>query len=255
LPAQVSFGDDALDEIVEHYTREAGVRTLEREIANVVRSVAVRVASGDASHVHVVSATVHENLGPTRYDAEVGERNDEPGVATGLAWTPSGGNILFIEATRMPGKGALVLTGQLGDVMKESAQAALSWVRSHAAEIGVDADFMSRSDLHVHVPAGATPKDGPSAGATMLTAMASLLTGRKVRADVAMTGEVTLRGAVLPVGGIRDKVLAAQRAGLKTVVLPDRNQKDLVDVPEEIRRTLTFIPVKRVDELLASTLS
>ncbi len=251
---QVDFGSDALDELVEHYTREAGVRQLEREIANVVRAVAVKVASGDLTHVHVGADEVHENLGPTRFEAEVSERTEEPGVATGLAWTPAGGNILFIEATRMPGKGALVLTGQLGDVMKESAQAALSWVRSHAAEIGVEADFMSRSDLHVHVPAGATPKDGPSAGATMLTAMASLLTGRKVRSDVAMTGEVTLRGAVLPVGGIKEKVLAAHRAGLKTVVLPDRNQKDLVDVPDEIRRTLTFVPVKRVDELLATAL-
>src|SRR5437773_7549903 len=186
---------------------------------------------------------------------EVAERTAEPGVATGLAWTPVGGDILFIEATRMPGKGALVLTGQLGDVMKESAQAALSFVRSKAKWLGIDENFLEKTDIHVHIPAGAIPKDGPSAGVTMFVALASMLTGKPVRPDVAMTGEITLRGAVLPVGGIKEKVLAAHRAGIKRVVMPDRNRKDIVDVPQQARDEMEFFYVKRMDELLPLVLT
>jgi ATP-dependent Lon protease len=244
----------ALEEIIDHYTREAGVRNLEREVANVIRAVAVKVASGETIKAELGAAEVHEYLGPPRFFSEVAERTEEPGVSTGLAWTPTGGDILFIEATRMPGKGNLNLTGQLGAVMKESAQAALSYVRSHAVALGLEADFLEKIDLHLHVPAGAIPKDGPSAGTAILTAMVSLLTGRRVRGDVAMTGEITLRGSVLPVGGIKEKVLAAHRAGIKRVILPERNAKDLVDVPDEVKRELDFVLAKRVDEAMAAAL-
>jgi len=251
---QIEFTDEALDALIDHYTREAGVRNLERELANVVRGVAVKVASGETGKVQIHPAELSELLGPERYHSEVSERTEQPGVATGLAWTPVGGHILFIEATRMAGTGRLVLTGQLGDVMKESAQAALSYVRSHAEELGIARDFLEKSDIHLHVPAGGTPKDGPSAGTCMTTALVSLLTGRKVRNDVAMTGEMTLRGTVMPVGGIKDKVLGAHRAGITRIILPERNQKDLVDVPEEIKKTVEFIFAKKIGDVFAAAL-
>ena len=196
-----------------------------------------------------------EYLGPQKFMSEVAERTAEPGVATGLAWTPVGGDILFIEATRMPGKGSLVLTGQLGDVMKESAQAALSFVRAKAKWLGIEENFLDKTDIHVHIPAGAIPKDGPSAGVTMFTALASMLTGKPIRNDVAMTGEITLRGNVLPVGGIKEKILAAHRAGIKRIIMPDRNQKDMVDVPDQAKNEMEFFYVKKIDELLPLALT
>jgi ATP-dependent Lon protease len=250
----VNLTGSAVEEIIDHHTREAGVRNLEREIANVVRGVAVKVASGESFTTEIKADDLAEYLGPPKFFSEIAERVEEPGVATGLAWTPTGGDILFIEASRMPGKGNLVLTGQLGNVMKESAQAAMSYVRSHTEQWGIPTDFVEKTDIHLHIPAGAIPKDGPSAGTTMMVAMVSLLTGRKVRGDVAMTGEISLRGAVLPVGGIKEKVLAAHRAGIKRVILPERNGKDLVDVPDEIKNELEFVLVKRVDESLAAAL-
>jgi ATP-dependent Lon protease len=250
----VNITDEAVMEIVDHYTKEAGVRNLEREVANVIRGIAVKVASGDSFRTEIRAEEVNEYLGPPKFFSEVAERTEEPGVATGLAWTPVGGDILFIEATRMPGKGQLVLTGQLGSVMKESAQAALSYVRAHALQLGIPQDFLEKSDLHLHVPAGATPKDGPSAGVTIMSAMVSLLTGRRVRHDTAMTGEITLRGTVLPVGGIKEKVLAAHRAGIKRVIMPERCEKDLVDIPDEIRKSMEVHLVKKVDEVLALAL-
>jgi ATP-dependent Lon protease len=246
----IQLTDMALEEIIDRYTREAGVRNLEREIATVCRGVAVKVAAGQDYKTEIDAADIADYLGPEKFHSEVAERTEVPGVATGLAWTSVGGDILFIEVTRMAGKGQLVLTGQLGNVMKESAQAAASYVRSHAAELGINADFFEKADLHVHVPAGGTPKDGPSAGVTLLSAMVSLLTGRRVRHDVAMTGEISLRGAVLPVGGIKEKVLAAHRAGVKRVVLPERNRKDLVDVPDEVQAALDLQFVRRMDEVI-----
>jgi ATP-dependent Lon protease len=248
--------DDALFEIVDSYTREAGVRNLEREIGSVCRAVAVKVAEGQAKDHEVIdSVMVEEVLGPKKFVSEVAERVGEPGVATGLAWTAVGGDILFIEATQMPGKGKLTLTGQLGDVMKESVTAALSFVRGRAAALGLDpGNFLENKDLHVHVPAGAVPKDGPSAGVTMYTALVSLLTGVPVRPDVAMTGEITLRGNVLQIGGLKEKLLAAHRAGIKRVIIPDRNVKDLIDVPEEVKREMEILSVKRMDEVLALAL-
>jgi ATP-dependent Lon protease len=250
----VTISDGAVNEVVDHYTKEAGVRNLERELASVIRGIAVKVAAGESFRAEVRAEDVAEYLGPARFFSEVAERTDEPGVATGLAWTPVGGDILFVEATRMAGKGNLVLTGQLGSVMKESAQAALSYVRSRAVQLGIASDFLERADLHLHVPAGAIPKDGPSAGVTILAAMVSLLTGRRVRHDTAMTGEITLRGMVLPVGGIKEKVLAAHRAGIQRVILPERSLKDLVDIPDEIRRSMEVIAVKKVDEVLKGAL-
>ena len=248
---RLTFSDEALRGIVENYTREAGVRNLEREIATVCRAIAVKVAEGTAKdHYTVERDDLSEFLGPERYLPEVAERTVEPGVATGLAWTPVGGDIIFVEATRMPGKGSLVLTGQLGDVMKESAQAALSFVKSRAASLGVPEDFMQETDIHVHIPAGAIPKDGPSAGITMFVALVSMLTGRRVRPDVAMTGEITLRGAVLPVGGLKEKVLAAHRAGIKRVVMPERHKKDIADVPDQAKRELDIQFVKRMEDIL-----
>jgi ATP-dependent Lon protease len=246
----LQLSDEALSEIIDHYTREAGVRNLEREIANVVRAVAVKVAAGEEYATAIGGNEVADVLGPARFYSEVGERTELPGVATGLAWTPTGGEILFIETSQMPGKGQLVMTGQLGGVMKESAQAALSWVRSRTRQLGVRSDFFEKTDIHVHVPSGAIPKDGPSAGVALVASLVSLVTGRCVRSDVAMTGEITLRGSVLPVGGIKEKVLAAHRAGLKRVILPERNRKDLVDVPEEVRAGLELVFVRRIDELL-----
>lgn len=254
---QLIFEEDSVGDIIDSYTREAGVRNLEREIANVIRGCAVKVAEGKANgHSHQIkSENISDYLGPQKFISEVAERTAEPGVATGLAWTPVGGDIIFVEATRMPGKGNLVLTGQLGDVMKESAQAALSYVRTHAKDLGVEETFLEKHDIHVHIPAGGIPKDGPSAGITLFIALASLLKNTCVRPDVAVTGEITLRGAVLPVGGIKEKVLAAHRAGIKIVILPDRNQKDLVDVPEQARKELVIKFVKRVDEVLPLVLS
>jgi ATP-dependent Lon protease len=248
--------DEALFEIVDSYTREAGVRNLEREIGSVCRAVAVKVAEGQAKDHEVIDpAVVEEVLGPKKFVSEVAERVGEPGVATGLAWTAVGGDILFIEATQMPGKGKLTLTGQLGDVMKESVTAALSFVRGRAAALGLDpGNFLENKDLHVHVPAGAVPKDGPSAGVTMYTALVSLLTGVPVRPDVAMTGEITLRGNVLQIGGVKEKLLAAHRAGIKRVIIPERNMKDLIDVPEEVKREMEILSVRRMDEVLALAL-
>jgi ATP-dependent Lon protease len=252
--AQVSITDGALTEIIASYTREAGVRNLERQVGAVLRNVAVRISEGSATTITIDEQAVQDILGAQRFEPEVALRTSTSGVATGLAWTPVGGDILFIEATSMPGKGQLILTGQLGDVMKESAQAAFSLVKTRADRLGLAGlDFASR-DLHVHLPAGAIPKDGPSAGVALFMAIASLLTGRKVRSDVAMTGEISLRGLVLPVGGIKEKTLAALRAGISTVLLPARNRKDLEDIPENARQQLTFIWLETVDDALAAAL-
>ncbi|HYV57304.1 MAG TPA: endopeptidase La [Candidatus Nitrosopolaris sp.] len=253
-PERLRFDADALVRIIRAYTREAGLRNLEREIGRVCRKVARAITEGRTEPVVCTVDKVAEFLGPERFFTEIAERTEEPGVAVGLAWTPNGGDILFIEATRMAGKKSLTLTGHLGDVMKESAQAALSYIRSRAERLGITPDFYENSDIHIHVPAGAVPKDGPSAGVTITTALASLLTGRHVRSNVAMTGEITLRGRVLPVGGIKEKVLAARRAGIETVLLPHRNAKDLDDVPEEVRRSLRIVFVENMDELLEQAL-
>jgi len=250
-PEQVTVTDEALRRIARDYTREAGCRNLEREIGAVLRNVAVRIAEGKAESARIDAPEVREILGAPRFENEVAMRVSVPGVATGLAWTPVGGDILFIEATRIPGKGALILTGQLGDVMKESAQAAMSLVKSQSEALGLDPALFEKSDIHVHVPAGAIPKDGPSAGVAMYTALVSLLTGRTVRSDVAMTGEISLRGLVLPVGGIKEKTVAAHRAGIRTVLLPARNRKDLEDIPESVRRDVEFVWLERVEEATA----
>jgi len=254
-PDQCEMGDEALNKIIDEYTREAGVRNLEREIGNVLRSVAVRIAEGKTEHVAIGPDDVASILGPRKFDAEVAMRSSVPGVATGLAWTPVGGDILFVEAARMPGNGKLILTGQLGEVMKESAQAALSLVKARSSELGIAAESLEKSDIHVHVPAGATPKDGPSAGVAMFVALASLLTARSVKSDVAMTGEISLRGLVLPIGGVKEKVLAALRAGITTVMLPERNRRDLEEIPAEAREKLTFVWMERVDDALANALT
>jgi ATP-dependent Lon protease len=246
--------DDALVTIIRDYTREAGVRNLEREIGSVCRHVAVRIAEGECGNVRIDASAVAAILGPRKFEAEVAMHVSVPGVATGLAWTPVGGDILFVEATRMPGGGKLILTGQLGEVMKESAQAALSLVKARSEQLGITAEGLEKSDIHVHVPAGATPKDGPSAGVAMFVALASLLTGRSVRSDTAMTGEISLRGLVLPVGGIKEKVLAALRAGITTVLLPSRNQRDLEEIPAEAREKLKLVWVERIDDALAVAL-
>ncbi len=254
-PEQCEITDDALMKIIEDYTREAGVRNLEREIGKVLRNVAVRIAEGIVQQARIGPDDLAAILGPIKFDAEVAMRTSVPGVATGLAWTPVGGDILFIEATRMPGSGKLILTGQLGEVMKESAQAALSLVKARAEALGIKAELLEKSDIHVHVPAGATPKDGPSAGVAMFTALASLLTDRPVRNDVAMTGEISLRGLVLPIGGVKEKVLAALRAGITTVMLPARNRRDLEEIPAEARDKLEFVWVEQVDDALATALA
>jgi ATP-dependent Lon protease len=251
--AQIVFNDETLTTIIEQYTREAGVRNLEREVANVIRGIAVKVAENEPYEPKLSPEKIADLLGPQKFFSEIAERTEVPGVATGLAWMPSGGDILFIEASQMVGKGNLILTGHLGDVMKESARAALSWVRTHVDELGITPDF-EKVDIHLHVPAGAVSKDGPSAGVAITVALASLLTGRRVRGDVAMTGEITLRGSVLPVGGIKEKVLAAHRAGIRRVVLPDRNRKDVVDIPESVRKDLDLSFVKRIQEVLEQTL-
>ncbi len=246
----LSFEDEATLTIINSYTREAGVRNLEREIASVCRALASRVARGKTEPVVVTKQNLSEFLGPQKYIPEVKARTWGPGLATGLAWTPAGGEIIFIEASRMKGKNRLTLTGHLGDVMKESASAALSYIRSRAQDFVVDEAFFDSHDIHIHVPAGATPKDGPSAGVSMLCALLSAITGRMVRQDVAMTGEITLRGDVLPVGGIKEKVLAAGRAGIRTVVLPQLNQKDLEEIPEKIRKDMTFKWVQQMGEVI-----
>ncbi len=248
----VAFLPETLDELISGYTREAGVRNLEREIANVLRGVAVRVASGSSSAVELHPADLTEALGPRRFLHEVAEAALDPGVATGMAWTPSGGEILFVEATRMRGRGQLALTGQLGDVMRESATAAFSWVRANAERLALGP--LDGSDVHVHVPAGGVPKDGPSAGVALIASLVSLLSGRPVRGDVAMTGEITLRGRVLPVGGVASKVLAAHRAGIRTVLLPERNVRDLDELPPEVRADLEVVPLHHVDDMLARAL-
>jgi ATP-dependent Lon protease len=254
-PGEVAFNEEALTRLIHDYTREAGVRNLEREIGRVCRKVATRIAEGKAAQIEVDAAVVEEYLGKPRFYGEVVERTVLPGVATGLVWTPVGGDIIFIEATQMPGHHNFQLTGQLGDVMRESAQAALSYVRSRADSLQLPEKYFETHDLHLHVPAGAVPKDGPSAGVTMATALASLLTGRTVRSDLAMTGEITLRGQVLPVGGIKEKMLAAHRAGLKTVILPKRNEKDLDDLPEEVRQSMKFVLVDKVDQVFDAALA
>ncbi len=248
---QASISDEALHVIAREYTREAGCRNLERAIGAVLRNVAVRVAEGKATSVRIEAGDVQDILGAPRFENEVAMRVSVPGVATGLAWTPVGGDILFIEATRIPGTGKLILTGQLGDVMKESAQAALSLLKSQAESLGVDSTRFEKSDIHVHIPAGAIPKDGPSAGVTLYTALVSLMTSKTVRNDVAMTGEISLRGLVLPVGGIKEKTVAAHRAGIRTVMLPARNRRDLEDIPESVRKDLQFVWLERVEDAVA----
>jgi len=252
---RLQFSENSIKRIVENYTREAGVRNLEREVARVCRAIAVKVAEGTAKDSYIIAdGDLQPMLGAAKFVPEVAERTSETGVATGLAWTPVGGDIIFVEATSMRGKGTLVLTGQLGDVMKESARAALSFVKSKAELLGVDPEIMDTHDIHVHIPAGAIPKDGPSAGVTLLAALVSMLTGRCVRHDVAMSGEITLRGAVLPVGGIKEKVLAAHRAGIKSVILPERNEKDLEDIPPQAREELDIKFIRRMEEILEMVL-
>jgi ATP-dependent Lon protease len=246
----IAFTDEAILKIARSYTHEAGVRNLEREIGRVCRKVARAYTEGNTAKAEITAEKVIELLGPEKFFSEVAERMQEPGVAVGLAWTPNGGDILFIEATRMAGKKGLTITGHLGDVMKESAQAALSYIRSRADRLGVQPDFYENCDLHIHVPAGAIPKDGPSAGITMATSLASLLTGRPVRSHMAMTGEITLRGKVMPIGGVKEKVLAARRAGVTTVILPKRNEKDLEDVPANVREEMQFQFVETMDDVL-----
>ncbi|HJS91664.1 MAG TPA: endopeptidase La [Steroidobacteraceae bacterium] len=254
-PSQVTLSDAALSRLIHEYTRESGCRSLERQIGALLRRAAMRIAEGKVEKVSFDAADVAEVLGPSRFENEVAQRTSVPGVATGLAWTPVGGDILFVESARMPGNGKLILTGQLGDVMKESAQAALSLVKAQAAELGIDPKLFDQSDIHVHVPAGAIPKDGPSAGVAMFVSLASLLKRRPVRPDVAMTGEISLRGLVLPVGGIKEKTIAAARAGIKKVILPARNRRDLEDIPQSARSMLELIWVEHVSEALEVALA
>lgn len=253
-PEQAEVTEAALSSIIGDYTREAGVRNLDRKIGAVLRRVAMQIAEGAATPIRIDEPEVLEILGAKRFESEVAMRTSIPGVATGLAWTPVGGDILFIETTKMPGHGKLIITGQLGDVMKESAQAALSLVKSRAQSLGIDSKIFEEHDIHLHVPAGAIPKDGPSAGAAMYTSLVSLLTGRCVRSDVAMTGEISLRGLVLPIGGVKEKCLAALRAGIHTVLLPARNRKDIEDVPENARKQLQFIFMDKVEDAIAQAL-
>jgi ATP-dependent Lon protease len=253
-PEQIEWQDEAIRRIINDYTHEAGVRELERQIASVCRGIASQVARGKIEHATVTAELVAEMLGPAKYVRETKLKTSKPGVVTGLAYTPAGGEVLHIEATRYPGKGNVTLTGHIGEVMKESVQAALSLVRSRNSEIGAKAEDFRNIDVHVHVPAGAVPKDGPSAGVAMFTALASLFSNTPVRPDVAMTGEITLRGLVLPIGGLKEKSLAAMRAGISTVIIPKLNEKDLVDVPEEAKQKLKFVPVENVDEVLAVAL-
>jgi ATP-dependent Lon protease len=253
-PENIAFTDDAIREVIRAYTREAGVRQLERELGSICRAVATRVAEGLRDTVTIKPETVQEYLGPAKFFNEIALRTSLPGVATGLAWTPVGGDILFVEATKMPGEGRLQLTGQLGDVMKESAQAAYSLIKSRAESLGINPEVFRKQDIHVHIPAGAIPKDGPSAGVTLFVALVSLLLGKRVRKDAAMTGEISLRGLVLPVGGIKEKVLAAKQAGISVVLLPDLNRRDLDEIPAAAREAIRFEFLKTVDEVLALAL-
>jgi ATP-dependent Lon protease len=252
--AQVEVSEEALRRVITDYTREAGVRSLERQIGALLRNTAVTIASGSAQSVSIGADDVARILGAPRFESDVALRTSVPGVATGLAWTPAGGDILFIESSRVRGSGKLILTGQLGDVMKESAQAAVTWVKSQADRLKIDPAALDNSDLHIHVPAGAIPKDGPSAGVAIATSLASLLSQRNVRADVAMTGEISLRGVVMPVGGIKEKCVAAARAGIRTVILPARNRRDLEDIPESVRTKLEFVWAEKMEEVLARAL-
>jgi ATP-dependent Lon protease len=251
---QVQVSDEALRRVITDYTREAGVRNLERQIGALLRNCAVTIASGEAQSVSIDAAAVERILGAPRFESDVALRTSVPGVATGLAWTPAGGDILFIESSRVRGSGKLILTGQLGDVMKESAQAAVTLVKSQAERLGIDPAILDNSDLHIHVPAGAIPKDGPSAGVAIATSLASLLTQRTVRADVAMTGEISLRGVVMPVGGIKEKCVAAARAGIRTVILPARNRRDLEDIPDSVRARLEFVWAEKIEDVFARAL-
>ena len=253
-PESCEITEDAIRAIIRDYTREAGVRNLEREIGAICQHVAMQVAEGKATRVKVDAGDLHAILGSRRFESEVAMRTSIPGVATGLAWTPTGGDILFVECARVPGHGQLILTGQLGDVMKESAQAALSLVKARSASLGIDETVFEKSDIHLHVPAGGIPKDGPSAGVAMFIALVSLLTSRTVKSDIAMTGEISLRGLVLPIGGVKNKVLAAMRAGITTVMLPERNRKDFEDVPEAARTALKFVWLSTVDDAIAAAL-
>jgi ATP-dependent Lon protease len=253
-PGQAELADEAIRDIIQNYTREAGVRNLERLIGQALRNAAVRIAEGGSGPIRITRGDLVAILGPPKFESETAMRLSVPGVATGLAWTPVGGDILFIEATRIPGSGRLILTGQLGDVMKESAQAALSIVKNRAAALGIDPARFEKSDIHVHVPAGAIPKDGPSAGVAMFMALTSLMTDRTIRSDTAMTGEISLRGLVLPVGGIKEKVVAAHSAGIRRVMLPARNRRDYDDIPDVARREMEFVWLERVEEAVASAL-
>ncbi len=255
-PAEIVVGDAAITKLIVAYTREAGVRNLERELGRLCRKIATQVAEGKADHVEITPELIGELLGRPRYLGveEVAERTSMPGVAAGLAWTPTGGEVLFIEATAMPGGHNFTLTGSLGQVMQESARAALSYIRSISDRLGIKKDFWARHDIHVHIPAGAQPKDGPSAGVTMAVALASLATGKSVRSDVGMTGELSLRGKVLAIGGLKEKVLAAHRAGLTTVIVPRRNEVDLEDVPDDIRQEMKFVLADTVDDVLNASL-
>ena len=253
-PDHVEIGDDVLRAIIHSYTREAGVRGLEREIGKVMRNAAMRIAEGQSGPIRISVDELPNVIGQPRFENEAAMRTSVPGVATGLAWTPVGGDILFIEATRIPGSGRLILTGQLGDVMKESAQAALSIVKNRATALDIDPARFEKSDIHIHVPAGAIPKDGPSAGVAMFMALVSLMSDRTIRSDTAMTGEISLRGLVLPVGGIKEKVVAAALAGIRRVMLPARNRRDFDDIPEDVRRDLEFVWLERVEEAVAAAL-
>ncbi len=251
---QLEISDDAINLLTSRYTREAGVRQLERTVGNLARKVALKVAEGLTEKVSITAEEVKGYLGPPRVYPEEARKELPPGVATGMAWTEMGGEVLFIEATLLPGGGGLTLTGQLGDVMKESAQAARSYLWSHASELGIDPEIIKQNGVHIHVPAGAIPKDGPSAGVTMASALASLYTGRKVRTDTAMTGEITLSGLVFPVGGVKEKVLAAHRAGIRRIILPDRNEADIEEIPDDVRKELEVFPATRISDVLTAAL-
>lgn len=245
----IAFTDDGVASVIKGYTAEAGLRNLERKIGAICRKVAMKIAKGEAEQTHIMTEMVFKLLGPPVYSKDDEKESDEVGVATGLAWTSHGGEVLYIEATKMKGRG-LTLTGQLGDVMKESAQTAIGYIRSQAAELHIDEDIFEKNEIHIHLPAGATPKDGPSAGITLATTIVSLLTNTPISRDVAMTGEITLTGKVLPIGGLKEKALAAMRMNISTIIIPWKNRKDLEEIPEEYRAKLTFIPVKNFDEVL-----
>jgi ATP-dependent Lon protease len=251
---QISIPDKTVLQVISQYTREAGVRNLEREIGHLCRKVARKIAEGETGLFTITPNNLHQYLGVPKYLPEVEREKDEVGVVTGLAWTETGGDVLYIEATTMRGKGNLTLTGHLGDVMKESAHAALTYVRSRAGELGIKIEQFGKTDVHIHVPAGAIPKDGPSAGVTMATALASVFTNSPVKKDLAMTGEVTLRGRVLPIGGLKEKTLAAKRAGIKTMIIPKQNEKDLDDIPKNLKKDMKFIFVETMDEVISSAL-